>query len=272
MFSSGERMKLRRDFPLNSPNSHARKRVLGYYLIVVAAIFTAGCHSSGGNGELLFVGSFGGKVALYGEDITPLEDLSGVTISADGPTHLNTITGSDGKWILKDLRKGLYTVTFTKERYGMNRMLSVNCSGISETDLGKTIMVQKPRYLLDTLSITTSDSDFQISGSFAVPPDYNYGAIALFFLDTTSMVSSDPHHYIGTLAAFTRYPSTTYSLRLSKLGGENNLKLGAGTAVYVAAYAASALYGFSGYADTSTGNWNYTAISDSFKTGSFIMP
>jgi hypothetical protein len=239
--------------------------------ILVACIFLAGC--SGDDTEQPPVTPYiKGYVVEYGEDVTPLRDSSGVTILADGPGLDSVVTGSGGRWVLKNLPKGIYTLVFTKTGFGTNKIFGIKYSGSSEINLGRIILVRKPLYTVTSFSVVQSDTGLHVAGAFAVDSGYDYGASVVFFMDTTDLVSSDPVHYIASLTSFTPYPSTAYTLYISNSGLQSLLPLVSGTPVYIAVYPASALGAFSGYPDTATGNWVYTAIGDSSRMSSFTMP
>jgi hypothetical protein len=240
-------------------------------IVLIAVGIITGCHDDNNDGAVVNP-SIKGYVVLYGESVTPLDDSSGVTITTRGPVYDSVVTASGGKWNLTNLRTGVYSIIFSKPGFGIDKVTNVKLTGNNGINLGRIIVVQKPAYKITSFAIAPSDTGFQISGDLALPPGSNGDATIVFFMDTTNLVSSDPFHYIGLMETYTHYPSTTYSLYVTKSALQNLLSLFSGTQVYVATYPASALFAFSGYPDTASGNWAYTAIGDSSKVSWFTMP
>ena len=230
-----------------------------------------GCNDSGTESPVIHPG-IKGYVVLYSDGITPLGDSSGVTVSADGPVRDSVVTSRGGHWTLTPLPPGTYSLTFSKQGFGLKKIANVHLPSDKQIDLGRVIMVHKPWFNLTSLSIAPEDSEMLISGDFSYSGGSYFGATVAFFMDTTDLVFQDLSHYISYATTFVPPPSTSYELHLTRADIKTLLGLSSGTQVYVTAVTASALFVFSGYQDSTSGNWVFTAVGDSLKGSSFTIP
>lgn len=218
------------------------------------------------------MGNIRGFAELHAENGSILASHGGASISTEGPVSDTTASSTDGKWILTDLTTGVYNITFSKSGFADNKVVNFQFAGGGEAYVGKTFLVQKPTYRPTTVSISASASEFYVSGNVSSPAYSIYGAPILLFMDTTNSVSSDPKQYLYFTSAHAPPTTTLFELRISAQQLRDIVPLARGTRIFLAAYAGAALFANSSYPDTATGRLVYTAISDSSRTGSFLMP
>ncbi len=230
-----------------------------------------GCHDSSTENPVVRP-CIKGFVVPYSDGVTPLTDSSGVTISADGIVRDSVVTDRGGHFTLSPLPPGAYTVTFSKPGFGLKKVFNVRVPADQQVNLGRTIVVHKPGFELTSLSISPADTEVWITGELSYTGGTYFGATVAFFMDTTDRVYQDLSHYVSYTTTLVQPPSTSYALHLTRTDLEILLSLSSGTQVYLSAVTASALFAFSGYQDTSTHNWVYTAIGDSLKGSSFTVP
>ena len=243
-----------------------------FYIIVacLSAMFF-GCHDSN-TGSPVINPFIKGYVVLYSDGVNQLTDSSGVRIMLDGPVRDSVITTRGGSWSFNSLRPGSYTIVFSKPDFGPNKIFNLRVSGGKGLNLGKIILVKKPGFDISSFSINQTGSGVQFSGNIAVTTGSTFGTTIAFFMDTTDLIYTNPSHYLGYVTTFVQNPSVLYSFYLSNSDLQSMLTLLSGTHVYVTATTASALFVFSGYPDSTTGGWVYTAVGDSTKDSSFTMP
>jgi hypothetical protein len=215
-------------------------------------------------------GAIKGFVSLYKEDGSDLIDYSGVKVSLDGFPNDTTTTDKNGKWTLQNIQTGTYTITFNKIGYGIQKIIGYQFAGGGDAFIPNTIVSEKSTNRVASLSVSSSSGTLNISGTLSSSAYSNNAVLVLIYFDTLNTVSSDPAHYkyLNIAAVFSGQTAiNTLQIAVQSLYDVGFLK---GARVYIAGYTNSVM-GFS-YKDTLTGREVYTALCDSSKVSSFILP
>jgi hypothetical protein len=196
-------------------------------------------------------------------------DKSGVIVTVDGTT-VSCETEHGGKYTLKGLAPGRYSITWRKPDFGFTRRTQVECREGELTPGPKIWVVQIPGFVVENLRDTLLNSTLQFTGR-AIGVLAGYAAPIRFFVGTGPDVSSDPGHYRYSFAAYHPLPqsfvnkiSTTgaaeeeFSLPLDRQGLAD-AGIPGGTVLYVVAYADA--IPSQGYQDPSTGRTYFTTIN-----------
>ncbi|MFI5201706.1 MAG: carboxypeptidase regulatory-like domain-containing protein, partial [Candidatus Kapaibacterium sp.] len=194
-------------------------RAAPFVLTIIIALSITGCTGNTGPAGPSLSGSMTGFVALYQSDGSRAPDQSGVTVSIQS-TSLSTTTDSTGKWTISDLNTGTYTVTYTKQGYGMSEQQGLQFVGGGGTDyIGNITMAQPPDFSvsMDSISLDTTyyypfiyywaSMNFSSSGE----PEDNSTFLIVVGKDST-LNPSDPAGYLySTLGGWNgRNPSYAY--------------------------------------------------------------
>ncbi len=162
--------------------------------------------NQGASGNLKDTGSLSGHLSLFNEFAWPVNDSSGVKVSADNGNQIQSATtDASGYYVFHGLPRGTYNLTFTRQGFGTMKLF-----GISHAPDNHVTTPVPEVALAQTLSKTKIDS-------IVLLPNYNYVIIDLF-LDTSSnnyvqpyedlvlLVGKDPNvslsHYLVTYSEY----------------------------------------------------------------------
>lgn len=158
-------------------------------------------------------------------------------------------TDSTGKWIIKDLPQGIYTITFSKDGYGTYKFFGYAFLGggddyFSYDEYSSFAVLYKiPDYSITNISaeidtIEYYDTTFynlDISGSLSEVVDGDYEAIA--FVGLSEDVSCESGLHIYYKCANMDYSHSKYSLSIDIYHQTYGLGLQPGTEIYIRSYA-----------------------------------
>ncbi len=218
-------------------------------------------------------GTISGKVNVNDEDGNSLRDLSGVTISLD-KTSISTQSNADGTWTLKDVPAGVYSISFSKPGYGLNKVISYNFAGNGDAYLSTTQISAIPE-LTSFVSSTSLDTSNEvrailIEGAVSKVIDLTMNRTVILFLGRSEAVSSDPATYVGQSLAFVpggtnKFTQIFSAQQLRSMGFDSGEK------VFITSYAASKQY--YRYVDVRNGRNFFCGISDKKQNfASFNVP
>jgi|GEM_PF-2626624 len=205
-----------------------RKVVVGL-LGCLTALSLAGCSSfNGAKGDAGTAGATGpagpkltgnwvGYVALLNSSKAFPADKSDITVTVSNPSTLSSAalsapitatTNADGKFVIKNLESGIYTLTFSKTGYADKKVYNAQFIGGGDVLFdGKTsiadniILISKAGFEVSTVNLTsTASSTLTISCFTNLTPGTfgNTGRHVRIFIGTTNSVSSTPGTYVYT--------------------------------------------------------------------------
>ena len=203
------------------------------------------------------------------------DDLSsgGVKVSVDG-TNFSTLSDSSGKWTLSDVTAGTYDISFSKEGFGTNKVVSFSFVGNGTAYLNRITVPAVPSFTstLDIAQADTSDSSTVISvvGNLSDFAPLGSSRLVLLFLAKTPSVSSDPSNYTDYVTTYVPSGTKQFSHIFSK-SQLNSMGLPSGCRVYITSFSTSKL--FYHYTDVISGKYFFTGLSDKrMNYLSFIVP
>jgi hypothetical protein len=240
---------------------------LSVLCIIIILIFQNGCKkdSSGSNGGVY------GYVTLYdqyGGQI--LTDTTATTITLNSNT--TTTTNSAGKYTFANLATGVYTLTATNPGFGSITGSTFQFTGGGNLDHDVKLS-QIPNFTDTGLTITTDSVTFiTVAGSFNTIDLHRRTSV--IFVGNSSGVTSAPSSYLrqySVLATNNNYQTFSITIALTDL---QDAGFTAGSTIYFAAYGAASNFASSSeWEDVqNTGKNDYTALSPSYASASFIMP
>ncbi len=210
-----------------------------------------------------------GSVNLYDEGTTP-EEKTGMTVTVLGISpQISAITNTEGKFTLKDVPFGTYTLQYEKAGYGTYRK-----AGVVHANTGSSTAItsipslgRQSTTAITNLSVTQSASAVVLSAT--TNPAGNAGSrrYLRYFLSASPTVSKNEYGYVspGFVAQINPYDATLTSANLAGWGFTS------GQTVYAKVYGDS--FWSNEYEDSNSGrkvfpNLNATASN----TVSFIVP
>jgi len=204
------------------------------------------------------VGKLSGNVVLKDQFGNQIHQKDSVTVLIE-ELNKTTFTDSNGRWEIDSVYTGTYTITYSKENYGISKTVSFQFIG-GDVYVGKTTLSQFPDdYEIENLAVTFIDQySIRIEGiTSKTAPNGNVYPLR-FFIGFNDSVSSNPKSYI--FSEFQSVPGERNEI--SKTISVNTLKeYGAvsGQTVYIVVYPYSI---GSYYLDVDTGREVYTSIGN----------
>jgi len=102
-------------------------------------------------------GEFKGTVIEYDENYNQISDCSGILVTAEGSDPLLQVTtNAAGEFSIKNLKTGIYDITFTKEGFATYKLVSFQFIGGPEPYIcSKKILCKLPNVDITSLTIDT---------------------------------------------------------------------------------------------------------------------
>jgi hypothetical protein len=200
-------------------------------------------------------GDLSGFAFLLDYNLRQLTDHSGILVQLEG-SQIQTTTSANGKWILANIPTGTYTIKFSKSGYGTLKEISYQFVGGGRVFLGSRYLNQVAPYYVSNLTASVAFGTVLLSGNYTgTLPLYPKG---MFFVGTTSSVSSDPSTYLGASFSYAFFGDTLFYAQIDS-SAFHYWGLQAGTTAYLVAYGGYSWE--SKYPDTATGRYYYTALN-----------
>lgn len=163
-------------------------------------VFLGGCNDSTVNTtEETSKGSIVGMVTLmnqWGKPIEPYyKNWDGVRVSLEG-TEYTAVTDSAGRYELKNVLPGAYTIRFEKEGYGTMKIIGYNFAGSGQSVIKKrTSVSQIPRYIAVIDSVENIPSTKLFGHISEQIPLGGKGGVVVYVGTTPDISYKDPTTY-----------------------------------------------------------------------------
>ncbi|NGP89641.1 carboxypeptidase-like regulatory domain-containing protein [Fodinibius halophilus] len=233
------------------------------------AVITSCDNSSSADGSK---GSITGFVKTNDQWVRPIDEQENVTVSLKGTSNSDR-TNADGRFLLEDVRAGIYDISLEKAGFGTMRIPAFSFAGNGQAFIkpGEYTQLSKiPDFTtnIDTIYTDTSfDGDITIDAEgfiSATVPHNGLGKVVTLY-STSEDISADPSSYDVFSYDLIRGGRSEY-------GNQAYLDQFAapGDTVYVKSYSDSGVN--TSYADPETNNMVFANLGDSTKTKQFVVP
>lgn len=141
------------------------------------------------------MGDIIGTVSLYDEGVVSIEN-SGMKVYIEGDMEKSSTTNSDGKFSIKDLALGTYTVVFEKDGFGTFKKKDVKLEKNGDFASVNKSLGQKT--ITKVTSLTANVAGDDVSVEYATDPKGNSGSsrvIRYFFSNATGVSNENYTHY-----------------------------------------------------------------------------
>lgn len=222
-------------------------------------LIITGCKKDDDPVKPVITGTINGSVNLYNYYGTRNSNAAGVIVTAV-EANLSDTTDANGKWEIKNIPAGTYTISFFRWGYGAWKVYGYKYDADVTKSLDTVSLSQTPSYSIYNLNkmvTPASPDEVDLIGMFngTKPNGPNYIRL---FIGSNSDVSSLPSKYAFSI----RTTSTTenYAAVIKSNVFINNGFV-SGTKAYIAAYTESVLS--KSYSDPATGKYWYPNINSS---------
>jgi hypothetical protein len=227
----------------------------------------SGCGKTGPAGPAgpLLTGTLSGFVYLVNENGDQPQNRDSIAVAIDGRPG-TTYTDSTGKWSIAGLETGTYTITFSKQGYGISKAVQQQFLGVDRT-MAIVYLVQPPTFHADSLlprsvpkggdsssiylTAKLSALDSALTGQYRLLVVLGHDSTQISQLSDT--VSS---FFINT---YFKHGVDSTDIRLTPVNFASE-GYQSGDVVWIATYAASAGSETSGYLDVTTDRTVYTCV------------
>lgn len=213
--------------------------------------------------------SISGKVALYNEGLTSVEN-SDMTVTVEGTSPLLTAhTDADGNFIIENVPFGTYNLFFEKTGYGAYKYFNATLTetggplNLSETiDLG-----QQSSLIITDFMVHISHGSIDYTGTVDPEGTADTPKYVRIFYSADSTVSSSNYSYYSEAYEITT-STFEFPITSEKLNEEG---FASGSTVYMKVYGDA--YWNNSYEDPISGDMVFPNLSiDSPETVSFVIP
>lgn len=238
--------------------------------ILVVGFLTGltGCKGPEGPTGAQLTGDLFGYVKLYDEHYRQLTDNHGVAVSVENASY-SAASDSSGKWILKNVKAGVYNISFSKNAYGTVNVPSFQFVGGGNVLLGTKVMGQKPTSRVLSVSIDTTGGSSTQTLNFlgSLSGDTSYYRYVIVYSNSDSTVDSS--NYVSIGEAYTTVGSSTFfgNFYLGDLRDHGIVK---GMTVYLLWHTYNPVADL--YVNPSDGKGTFSALSVTRLKTSFVMP
>lgn len=208
---------------------------INYAIILLVAVFGfVSCNNDDDMNDEATYANISGAVILYDEGVNKT-DNSGMTVKTEGSgTVFSALTNADGKFNIKDVPFGNYTLVFEKAGFGTFKKFDVkHTSADSPAILTETPSLgQKSTTQITGLTVNNSGGEIVISATTNPAGNAGNRRYIRFFYSKSSTVSAESYTSVSQGMISQINP---YALTLSK-STLNGMGFASGTTVYVKVY------------------------------------
>lgn len=233
-------------------------RNLFILVVLCASVIITGCKKDDDPVKPVVTGTINGSVKLYNYYGAQSANAANVIVTAS-EANLSDTTDANGRWEIKNLPAGTYTITFTRWGCGAWKVYGYKYDADVTKTLDTVALSQTPSYTIYNLNkmvTPASPDEVDLIGMFTgtdMPTGTKYIRL---FIGANADVSSLPSKHAFSV----RTASTTkdYAAVVKSNTFINN-GFASGAKVYIAAYTESVLS--TSYIDPATGKYWYPNIS-----------
>lgn len=184
-------------------------------------------------------------------------DKSGVEILLEGSNPATrTFSDVNGKFIIDDLKSGIYNIVFNKEGYGQHKIIAYQfVGGNKPTTLYSTNLYELSNILIDSLELSESEEYFNVDLLITAKltrQNENYTRSFRYYLSNTPDVSYK--NYISTSSFYSYYDELLFLQ--SRI---DTVKFPVGSELFMIVYPSSGNYQC--YIDVNSGKAIYSSIT-----------
>lgn len=203
-------------------------------VLLLAVIGFVSCNNDDEMNDEATFANISGTVILYDEG-TNKTDNAGMTVKTEGSgAVITSLTDAGGKFTLKDVPFGNYTLVFEKAGYGTFKKFDIkHTSADSPAILTETPSLgQKSTTQITALTVNNSGGEIVISATTSPAGNAGNRRYIRFFYSKSSTVSAESYTYVsqGMVSQINPYTLTLSKSTLTGMG------FASGTTVYVKVY------------------------------------
>jgi len=128
------------------------------FILVVPLILLLGCKGDPGPAGPILSGAITGKVYLYADNNSLIQDKSGVLVTIDGGSS-SAISSSDGFWNLTSVPAGVHNMVFSKTGFMTQKVFGFQFVGGGTVFWGNMALAQIPSVSVTQLKLTGPDAN-----------------------------------------------------------------------------------------------------------------
>lgn len=163
-------------------------------LFVAVVLILMGCEN---NETLSLKGDIVGFVEIIDEYGNEIEDKSGVEVEFENTSYSAT-TNKIGKYEIKDVPAGTYSITYTSDSCGMDKYTSFqHVGGNVAAYVSELTLYKFPTYKPDTIEVFYSNGYVDIVAYFTYPSKDYYAKI---YFSNSAEVSNEDYSYYSTIS------------------------------------------------------------------------
>lgn len=227
-------------------------------ILFLLAILSAACNKNDSTPQSDIVG----YVKLYDVVGTPLDDNSGILISAEIDGNiLSTNSDKAGKFTFGGLETGTYNITYSGTNFPTIKKYGIAHTGIGNNFIGSINISTKPDFKMGTFQVTSAGG-YKFSGTYTKNETRN---ITVFF-GKTSTVNKDNAIYSQTITGNAGQLPNTLNYSNSNL---TNRGFNIGETIYAIAYPSTSYTNT--FVELETGKLIFPALGEPSNFHSFVL-